>query len=64
MGLRQSAQKQPAAKRRSLFSESLKLRKKVIGDDPVNFQPDALSKNWLWSEKTIQDWRSLLAATN
>jgi len=28
----------------------------------VNFQPDALSKNWLWTEKAIQDWRSLLAA--
>ena len=61
MGLRQSAQKQPAAKRTSLLSESRKLRQKVMTDDPVNFQPDALSKNWLWSEKAIQDWRSLLA---
>lgn len=61
MGLQQSAQKQPAAKRASLLSESRKLRQKVMTDDPVNFQPDALSKNWLWSEKAIQDWRSLLA---
>lgn len=61
LGLRQAAQKQPAAKRANLLNESLKLRRKVLTDDPVNFQPDALSKNWLWTEKAIKDWRSLLA---
>ena len=63
MGLRQSAQKQPAAKRANLLSESIKLRQKVLNDDPIDFQPNALSKNWLWTEKAIQDWRSLLAAS-
>jgi hypothetical protein len=63
MGLRQSAQAQPADKRASLLNESLKLRQKVMSDDAVNFQPDALSKNWLWSQKAIQDWRSLLAVS-
>jgi hypothetical protein len=60
MGLHQSAQKQPATKRANLLSESRKLRQKVLSDDPINFGPEALSKNWLWSQKTIQDWRSLL----
>ncbi len=60
MGLHQSAQKQPAAKRANLLSESRKLRQKVLSDDPINFEPEALSKNWLWSQKAIQDWRSLL----
>jgi len=45
------------------LNESLKLRQKVMSDDAVNFQPDALSKNWLWSQKAIQDWRSLLAVS-
>jgi hypothetical protein len=63
MGLRQSAQKQPATKRANLLSESIKLRQKVLNDDPIDFQPNALSKNWLWTEKAIQDWRSLLAAS-
>lgn len=62
LGLWQSAQTQPADKRASLLNESLKLRQKVMTDDPVGFQPDALSQNWLWSEKAIQDWRSLLAS--
>jgi hypothetical protein len=61
LGLRQSAQKQPAAKQASLLSKSVQLRQFVMDNDPVNFQPDALSKNWLWSEKAIKDWRSLLA---
>ncbi|HAJ61553.1 MAG TPA: CHAT domain-containing protein, partial [Cyanobacteria bacterium UBA8543] len=47
LGMRQYAQKQPADKRASLLNKSLKLRQKVMSDDPVNFQPDALSKNWL-----------------
>ncbi|MGB7441199.1 MAG: CHAT domain-containing protein [Coleofasciculaceae cyanobacterium] len=53
-----------ADKQESLLKESLKFRNKVMADDPINFQPDALSKNWLWSEQTIQDWRSLLAISN
>lgn len=62
LGLRQEAQKQPAQQRASLLSKSLNMRQYVMSNDPVNFQPDALSKNWLWTEKAIQDWRSLLAA--
>ncbi|MEQ8968884.1 MAG: CHAT domain-containing protein [Coleofasciculus sp. C1-SOL-03] len=60
LGFWKSAQPQPAEKRTNLLNESLKLRQKVLQDDPVNFQPDALSQNWLWSEQAIQDWRSLL----
>ena len=62
MGLRQSAQKQPSAKRASLLSESRKLRQKVLKDAPSDFSPEALSKNWLWTEKAIKDWRSTLGA--
>ena len=61
MGLQQSAQKQPAAKRASLLSKSRKLRQKVLTDAPNDFSPEALSKNWLWTEKAIKDWKSLLA---
>lgn len=62
LGLRQSAQRQAPAKRANLLSESRKLRQKVLSDAPVEFEPAALSKNWLWTEKTIKDWKSLLAA--
>jgi len=60
LGLRQEAQKQPAAKQASLLSKALNMRQYVTTNDAVNFQPEALSKNWLWTEKAIQDWRSLL----
>lgn len=62
MGLRQSAQKQSPSKRASLLNESRKLRQKVLKDAPTDFSPEALSKNWLWTEKTIKDWRSTIAA--
>ncbi|WP_348253059.1 CHAT domain-containing protein [Funiculus sociatus] len=57
LGLKELAKTQPDDKRTKLLDESKKLRQKVMTDDPVNFQPEALSKNWLWSEKIIQDWQ-------
>jgi len=54
----QSPEKQAAAR-----SVAMKLRQKIAIADPVNFTPAALRLNWMWSEKTIQDWELLLAAT-
>lgn len=50
----------PPEQQKTLRAEALKLRQRVLDADQVNFQPDALGKNWMWSEKAIQDWRSLL----
>ncbi|NEP62165.1 MAG: CHAT domain-containing protein [Symploca sp. SIO2G7] len=64
LGLWKSAQEQSGDKQGNLINESLKLRQKVMTDNPVNFQPEALSKDWLWSQQAIQDWQSLLAISN
>jgi tetratricopeptide (TPR) repeat protein len=53
-----------AGKHSTLRAEALKLRQQVLNEDKANFQPEALSKNWMWSEKAIQDWRSLLQQGN
>ena len=53
----QSPEKQAAAR-----SVAMKLRQKIAIADPVNFTPAALRLDWMWSEKTIQDWELLLAA--
>jgi tetratricopeptide (TPR) repeat protein len=45
----------------ALRSKALDLRNQVTTQDPVNFKPEVLGKNWMWSEKTIQDWKALLA---
>jgi tetratricopeptide (TPR) repeat protein len=60
LGLYKSAHQQPFSKRSQYLSEAVKLRQMVVKDDPVNFLPNKLSNNWLWTEKAIQDWRSLL----
>lgn len=54
------AQQQTSPEKAKLVSEAIKLRQKILTEDPVNFQPDMLARNWLWSEAAIQDWRSLL----
>lgn len=60
LGLYKTAYAQPSTKRQQYLNEAIKLRQMVVKDDPVNFQLDQLRKNWLWSQKTIDDWRSLL----
>lgn len=54
------AENQPSDKQAKLLSEAINLRQKVLTAEPINFQPQKLSKTWLWTEKAIQDWRSLL----
>jgi tetratricopeptide (TPR) repeat protein len=55
-----SAKAQPA-NQANLKQDALRLRNRVQRVDPAGFQPDALGKNWLWTEKAIADWRSLLS---
>ncbi len=64
IGLYKSALNQPAAKQAQYIKEAIKLRQMVLKDDPVNFQVNKLSNNWLWTEKAITDWRSLLQETS
>ncbi len=52
---------QPADQQTRLKGEAVKLRDQVLRQAPTEFQPDALAKNWLWSEPTIADWKALLA---
>nr|WP_225225526.1 cell division protein HetF [Komarekiella delphini-convector] len=60
LGLYKSALNQPNSKQTQYISEAIKLRQMVINYDPINFQIDKLTNNWLWTEQAITDWRSLL----
>ncbi|MFN6559694.1 MAG: cell division protein HetF [Nostoc sp. ChiSLP01] len=60
LGLYKSALGQSSTKQAQYMNEAIKLRQMVMKSDRVNFQVDKLAKNWLWTEKAIKDWRSLL----
>ncbi|QLE57190.1 cell division protein HetF [Nostoc sp. TCL26-01] len=60
LGLYKSARNLSADKQAQYMNEAIKLRQTVLKQDPINFQIDKLSQNWLWTEKSLQDWRSLL----
>ncbi|NJK66881.1 MAG: CHAT domain-containing protein [Microcoleus sp. CSU_2_2] len=45
--------------RTTRLTKAIELRQKVIASDPLSFGPQALAKNWLWSEAAIRDWVSL-----
>ncbi|WP_146087175.1 hypothetical protein [Chroococcidiopsis sp. TS-821] len=51
---------QPPNEQAKLINEAVKLREKVLAEDPVNFQPQQLERHWLWHQKAVADWRSLL----
>ncbi|BAY47641.1 heterocyst differentiation protein HetF [Scytonema sp. HK-05] len=60
LGLYKTASNQPAGKREQYLNEAIKLRQMVIKEDPINFEMRELGKNWLWTEKALQDWKALL----
>lgn len=60
LGLRKLAEKQSGQQQQLLINQSLQLRQKVMSSDATNFSGQTLSKNWLWTEKMIQDWESIL----
>jgi len=64
LGLYKTAYTQPVAKRQQYLNEAMKLRQMVVKEDAMNFQLNQLSKNWLWTPKAIEDWRSLLQLKN
>lgn len=58
--LRQSAQNQLPDDQVRLINKAVKLREKVLAEDSANFQPQQLDNHWLWHQKAVADWRSLL----
>ncbi|MCT7948431.1 CHAT domain-containing protein [Ancylothrix sp. C2] len=42
------------------LSKAIKFRNYVLSEDAVSFQPDALAKNWMWSDQAIKDWQGVL----
>ncbi|MFN6481265.1 cell division protein HetF [Nostoc sp. DedQUE07] len=60
LGLYKSALSQSNGKQTQYLNEAIKLRQTVLKSDRENFQVEKLAKNWLWTEKAIEDWRSLL----
>ena len=42
-----------------LKAEAVKLRDRALKARPSDFTDDALSKNWLWTEKMIADWKQV-----
>lgn len=57
--LMKSAQDQPPSQRNLRLSQAVKLRQKVMTEDPLSFGADALGKNWMWPESAIKDWQLL-----
>jgi tetratricopeptide (TPR) repeat protein len=49
----------PTQPQTNLSGKASKIYQMVLRNDPVNFQPQALSQNWLWSESAIKDWQTL-----
>ncbi|AFY51016.1 hypothetical protein Nos7524_5293 [Nostoc sp. PCC 7524] len=60
LGLYKSAQGLTGNKQTEYINTAVKLRQTVLNSDPINFQVNKLSNNWLWTEEILADWRSLL----
>lgn len=54
------AENQPPEERNRNRNQAAQLRQKILTDDPDRFQPEALSKNWMWPDQAVEDWKTLL----
>ncbi|MBD2580491.1 CHAT domain-containing protein [Oscillatoria sp. FACHB-1406] len=63
LALGQMARQQTGNSQKVLLNKALKLRQVAISEAPTEFQTEALSNNWLWSEKAIKDWERLIATS-
>ena len=59
LALQQVATNQPIEEQRSIASKTTKIYQMVVASDPDHFRPQALTKNWLWNNAAIQDWKKL-----
>lgn len=64
LGFYNAASSQPPGKREQYLNEAVKMRDIVLDHDPLGFQVDEMAKDWLWNDKTIEDWRLLLRLKN
>ncbi|MEB3217302.1 MAG: cell division protein HetF [Nostocales cyanobacterium 94392] len=60
LSLYQSSMEQTPDKKEKYLNEAIKLRRMVMKDAKGSFERNNLAQNWLWTEKAIQDWQSLL----
>ncbi len=57
--LAKAAQNESPDQQANLRSKAAKLYQMVMLEDPVRFQPDALAKDWLWTETMIREWQAI-----
>jgi len=60
LSLYQSSMEQTSDKKEKYLNEAIKLRRMVMKDAKGSFERNNLAQNWLWTEKAIQDWQTLL----
>ncbi|MBE9216935.1 CHAT domain-containing protein [Plectonema cf. radiosum LEGE 06105] len=60
LSLYQSSMEQTSDKKEKYLNEAIKLRRMVMKDAKGSFERNHLAQNWLWTEKAIEDWQSLL----
>jgi tetratricopeptide (TPR) repeat protein len=60
LALWRGASSQTGEQKQKLVRESIKLGKKVLREAAIDFQPENLSQDWMWSKAAIQDWRTFL----
>ena len=59
LGLWKTSTDPNASQQGDLLSKAVKIYQMVQTSEPKNFQPAQLSQNWLWTDATIQDWKTL-----
>lgn len=56
LSLKQQANSYQGSNKTLYLEQSINLKQQTMNLDPINFQANKLSQNWLWTEAMIQEW--------
>jgi hypothetical protein len=59
LALRKSAIGQSGNQQENLLRKSTQIYQTIQQQDPNNFQPQVLRRNWLWNEAMVREWEAL-----
>lgn len=61
---KKDAAKRPPDQQSAYLLTAVQNYKKVVSRDPETYTPEALRKNWLWTEAAVKDWEALAEVAN
>lgn len=59
-----TASDQPPDAQKSKIERAIQIRQTVVQQAPLEFTPNALADEWMWTQSAVKDWQQLMQMSN